>query len=292
MTIQLEGVLPALVTPFTLSGDTIDFESFGRLIELQLEAKVSGVVVCGSTGEAMTLSDDEYLAAVRFVAERVKGKVPCIAGISASATKRGVDVARVVREIGCDAVLVAAPPYNKPSQQGLLEHYRAIHRDGGLPVIAYNIPGRSGVAITPQTLGDLSREGTIVAVKESSGSLDTAIDVLRSVTSSCRVFSGEDSLVLGVLAYGGSGVISACANAFAHEFVALDSAFRAGDLEGARRAQMKLIPKIRAMFVESNPVPVKSLLALQKSIAHPTVRLPLVPLQASSLEVVKAACGV
>ncbi len=292
MTFQIEGVLPALVTPFSHAGETIDFESFGRLIEFQLEAKVSGVVVCGSTGEAMTLSDEEYLAAVRFVAERVKGRVPCIAGISASATKRGVDVARNVRELGCDAVLVAAPPYNKPSQQGLLEHYRAIHREGGLPVIAYNIPGRSGVAISPQTLGQLSREGVIVAVKESSGSMDTVIDVLRSVTSSCSVLSGEDSLVLGVLAYGGSGVISACANAFAHEFVTLHTAFRAGNLEAARIAQMDLIPKIRAMFIESNPVPVKALLSVRKVIAHPTVRLPLVPLQLSSFEVVKAACGI
>ncbi len=288
---SLSGVFTALVTPFTADGTGIDYDSFARLVDFQLAAGVSGVVVCGSTGEASTLSDVEYRSAVAFVVERVRSKVPCVSGISVSSTARALELATYAREVGCDAVLVATPPYNKPSQDGLLAHFREIRRACELPVIAYNVPSRSGASIATSTLGVLSREGTIVGVKESSGSLEVVIDTLRAVGPACSVVSGEDSLVLAVLAYGGTGVISASANILPKEFVALHAAYSRGANEEAREIQMAMMPKIRAVFVESNPVPVKFALSRRGILSHPAVRLPLAPLSPASVEVVHLAFG-
>lgn len=285
--LSLRGVLTALVTPFSASGDRVDFESLDRLLEQQIQAGVLGAAVCGSTGEAATLTDDEYQAVLKFVQERAHGRLSLVAGISVSATQRASDMARFASEIGYDGLLVSSPPYNKPSQSGLLEHFRSIKRAAGLPIVAYNIPGRTGVSIAPATLGTLSREGTICGVKECSGSIDTAADILHAVTPECQVVSGDDSLTLAILAYGGAGVISGPANALPELTVKLVSAFHAGDIAAARAAQMELLPKIRTLFIESNPVPVKTLLALQGVIASPTVRLPLVPLMPSSLDRLK-----
>jgi len=289
---NLSGIYTALVTPFSSDSSRVDFESLQRLIDFQIEAGVQGVVVCGSTGEAATLTDDEYIAVVRCVRERTEGKLPCVAGISVSATARGVELARTIEELGCDGVLVATPPYNKPSQAGLLEHFRALHRATSLPIIAYNIPGRSGVAITPSTLGALSREGLVVGIKESSGSVDALADTMIAIKPECQVVSGDDSLTLAALAYGGVGAISASANVLPHESVALWHAWVAGKPAEAKRIQLEMLPKIRALFVESNPVPVKTALALQGIISSPTTRLPLVALAPSSLERVRSEFGI
>jgi 4-hydroxy-tetrahydrodipicolinate synthase len=287
-TLNLSGVYPALVTPFTHGGAQVDYSSLARLIRFQLESGVDGVVVCGSTGEAATLSDEEYVEVVRFVRAETRGKVPCIAGISVSATARAQEMAGVIAKEGCDAILLAAPPYNKPSQPGLIEHCRAVRKAAGLPIVAYNIPGRSGVGFHATTLGELSREGTIVGIKEASGSVDFLADTMVGVDPRCQVMAGDDSLTLAVLAYGGTGVISACANALPKEFVSLVDAWERGEVAAARRLQLDMLAKIRLLFVESNPVPVKTVLALQGIIAEPTVRLPLVPLSPESLVKVKA----
>lgn len=283
-TLDISGVFTALVTPFSRDGASVDFQSFGALIERQLEAGIHGVVVCGSTGEAATLSDAEYVEVVRFARERTRGRVPCVAGISVSATVRAVEMARVVSEVGCDGILVATPPYNKPSQQGIIAHFRAVKTATRLPLIGYNIPGRSGVAISPATLGVLSQENLIVGIKESSGSVDALADTMTAIRRECQVVSGDDSLTLAVLAYGGVGVISACANVMPSEFVTLCESWEGGDTRRAAKTQLEILAKIRALFIESNPVPAKTVLALRGVIAEPTVRLPLVPLSAGSLE--------
>lgn len=282
--LPLKGIFTALVTPFSKDGGAVDYESLGKLIDYQVAAQVSGVVVCGSTGEAATLSDGEYVEVVRFVRERTRGLLPCVAGISSSATARGVDLARIGAELGCDGLLIATPPYNKPSQAGIIAHFQAIQAVVSLPLIAYNIPGRSGVAISPATLGQLSRSGVIVGIKESSGSIDTLADTMVAVDSRCQVVSGDDSLLLATLAYGGTGAISACSNVMPREFVELEAAFTRGDCLRARDMQLSMLSKIRSLFVESNPVPVKAALALKGLIAHSTVRLPLAPLAAENLE--------
>jgi 4-hydroxy-tetrahydrodipicolinate synthase len=281
--LDLSGVFTALVTPFTKDGSKVDYPSFERLIRFQLEAGVRGVVACGSTGEAATLTDSEYVEVVRFVRDHTKGKVPCIAGISVSATTRAEEMARSIAELGCDGILLAAPPYNKPSQAGILEHCRAVRQASALPIVAYNIPGRSGVGFQASTLGILSREGTIVGIKEASGSVDFLADTMIVVDPDCRVVAGDDSLTLAVLAYGGAGVISASANVLPREFVAMVDAWERGETQAARRIQLEILPKLRMLFVESNPVPVKTVLAARGIIAESTVRLPLVPLAAENL---------
>jgi 4-hydroxy-tetrahydrodipicolinate synthase len=289
--LQLKGVYTALVTPFSRDGGDVDYESFARLLRFQIEAGVRGVVVCGTTGEAVALSDDEFSKVVSFVREQTRDKLQCIAGISVSATAQAVEVARHIAEIGCDGILLAAPPYNKPTQAGLIEHVRAVRSASKLPIVAYNIPGRSAVGYAPTTLGVLSREGTICGIKDSTGSIDLLADTMPVLDKSCQVLSGEDALTLGILAYGGTGVISASANALPREFVALMNAWQSGDVEAARKEQLAMLKKLRLFFVETNPVPVKTVLALQGIIDHPSVRLPLVPLSQESLVRVKAEFG-
>jgi 4-hydroxy-tetrahydrodipicolinate synthase len=289
--LQLRGAFTALITPFSKDGGRVDYESFSRLLRFQIDADVHGVVVCGTTGEASTLSEDEYVEVVSFVREQTRGRLPCIAGISVSATSQAVEAARQIAEIGCDGILLAAPPYNKPTQAGLIEHVRAVRHASKLPIIAYNIPGRSAVGYAPATLGVLSREGTICGIKDSTGSIDTLADTMLVLDQSCQVLSGEDALTLGILAYGGTGVISASANALPREFVALMNAWQAGEIERARKEQLSMLRKLRMVFVETNPVPVKTVLALQGVIDHSTVRLPLVPLSEENLARVKAEFG-
>jgi 4-hydroxy-tetrahydrodipicolinate synthase len=280
----LRGVVPALVTPFTKDGSRVDTKSFGALIEKQIAGKVHGVVACGSTGEASTLSEAEYVEVVQFAREVTRGKIPCIAGISVSSTNRAVQMAQGLKELGCDAILVATPPYNKPSQAGIVEHFKAIQAASGLPLIAYNVPGRSCVAITPTTLGALSHQGIISAIKEASGSIDLLADTILAVRADCQVLSGDDSLFLPALAYGGRGVISVVANAFPEEMVALYDAFERGDSAEARRLQLGLMPRIRAAFIEANPVPIKAALARMGVIENDTVRLPLTSLALANVE--------
>jgi 4-hydroxy-tetrahydrodipicolinate synthase len=287
-TLDLSGVYTAIITPFSKDSELVDYASLEALIEYQIRGGVAGLVVCGSTGEASTLSGAEYLDVVRFVRERTRGKLPCVCGISVSATSRAVELAKFAEEIGCDGVLLAAPPYNKPTQVGIIEHFRAVHRASALPIVAYNIPSRSAVTISPHTLGSLSQEGVICAIKESTGSVDALADTIACVRQDCQVVSGDDSMTLATMAYGGIGAISAGANALPDEMVGLVRAWQAGNTAEAQRIQMKLLGRLRALFIETNPVPVKTILALKGVIAHPAVRLPLVPLSKASLEKLKA----
>lgn len=289
--LSLAGTFTALVTPFSKDGSSIDKGSFEKLVRYQLDANVPGLVVCGSTGEASTLTDAEYIEAVSLVRELTRGRVPCVAGISVSATARAVQMAHSVAELGCDGILVATPPYNKPSQAGIVAHLKAVRDASNLPIIAYNVPGRSCMGITAATMGTLSKERIVVGLKEASGSVDHLADVMNAVDSSCQVVSGDDSLVLAVMAYGGVGVISVFANVLPKEFVELTAQYAAGNVVRAREIQLAALAKVRALFVEANPVPVKAVLAKMGIIAHPTVRLPLTPLSARSEEVVNEAFG-
>lgn len=298
----INGCYTALVTPLSAqSGSdygTVDFDSLDNLLAYQLRAGVRGVVVCGSTGEAATLKDDEYAAVVRHVRERVRDTIPCIAGIGTSSTERACDIARLLKEIGVDGILLSAPPYNKPPQAGIVRHVERVKSSADLPIIAYNIPGRSAVNILPRTVAEMWQRGLIVAVKEASGSVDQAMDLFHEVASSKRenergassaqrdlsILSGEDSLVAALMACGGSGVISAVANVAPRRFQRLTDYALAGDYEKARNVQIGLLPLIRACFLETNPIAVKYALWRRGIIAQPFVRLPLVALQESTIE--------
>lgn len=277
MNVGFRGVFTALVTPFSSDGSTVDFESLERLVAFQQRAGIDGYVVCGSTGEAATLSDAEYEELVKKARSLIPEK-PVVAGISVSSTTKAVEMAKVIEKLGCDGVLLATPPYNKPSQAGIVEHFKQVRGATTLPIVAYNIPSRSGVSIEAETLAALSRDGIIAGVKESSGSVDTFIDVRMAVEETCSVLSGEDSLFLGTLACGGQGIISASANVLPREFQTVWQAWKEGANHVATEAQLAMVTKIRLLFRETNPVPVKAALARLGIINSAAVRLPLVPL--------------
>lgn len=285
---QLKGTFTALATPFTREAAQVDYASLRRLVEWQLAAGVDGLVACGSTGEAATLSEEEYLEVVARVQEWAGARVPCLAGISLSSTSRAAELAQELEDTHVAGLLVAAPPYNKPPAEGLIGHFRLMHEKSRLPIVAYNIPGRTGVSIAPQVIQRLTEEGVIVGLKEASGSLDQALDILRACGRALALLSGEDSLVLPLMVCGARGVISASANVAPKEFTALTSAALSADWEKARELQLKLVELVRCLFMETNPIVVKAALALQGVIASDAVRLPLVGAQAQTREKLRA----
>jgi len=287
----LKGTFPAIVTPFSKDGASVDFDSLYNLIEYQISARVDGLVVCGSTGEAQTLSDEEYQKVISFTKEKVNGRIPVIAGIGTNSTMKGIAAAKLLDEIAVDGILLVAPMYNKPTQKGIIAHFEQIKRATRLPIIAYNVPGRTGVNILPATIATLVKQGTICGLKEASGSMDQVLDILAQVRDHCSVVSGEDSLVCSLMLAGGKGVISASANIIPEIFVEITTAAINGDWERAREAQFKALPWVRLMFVETNPIPVKTAVALKGVIKYPTLRLPLMPAEDSTVEKIKALLG-
>ncbi|MBX7136755.1 MAG: 4-hydroxy-tetrahydrodipicolinate synthase [Oligoflexia bacterium] len=289
---SLSGTFPALVTPFTADGRAVDFDSFASLIQIHLKCGVAGVVACGSTGEAATLSDEEYRAVLEAAVAACAGQVPVIAGVNSSSTQRAAAMAREAQALGVDAVLVVAPPYNKPSQAGILAHFAAVRTGLSIPILAYNIPGRAVANILPATVAQLAREKIIVGLKDSSGSIDQFLDTRAALgTTPLAILSGEDSLVHCQMACGGQGVISASANLIPELFVEITTSALKGDWNGALKAQMRALPIVRALFTETNPVPVKAALALRGWIKHPTVRLPLLGASASTIDLLGRVLG-
>jgi 4-hydroxy-tetrahydrodipicolinate synthase len=270
------GTWPAIVTPFTADAAAVDYQSLGSLLEFQHANGVEGIVVCGSTGEAATLEPEEYREVIAWVVQWCRGKLPVVAGIGASSTARAVASAQELNAAGLDGLLVVTPPYNKPPQAGLIEHFRAVKRATALPMIAYNVPGRTGINMQPATVGVLAREGTIAALKDASGSIEQLLETLRECEGRLSVLAGEDSLVYPTMSCGGSGTISASANVAPKEFVGITGRYLAGDTAGAAQQQLELLPLVRALFMETNPIPVKTALALKGVIASAAVRLPLV----------------
>lgn len=280
---DIQGTYTALATPFDRSDESLDEPSLHQLIDFQLAAKVQGIVVCGSTGESLSLSKAEYERVIRLTCQRVKGHVPVVAGISLSSMMEAIVHAQSARDAGADALLVAPLPYIKPSQLGIGHYFNFLLKACGLPIIAYNNPSRCGVAISAETTIRLAVDRVIIGLKDSSSLVDTALDVLAGVREDFAVMSGEDSLVWPIMSCGGKGTISASANVVPEMFVKLTDAGRNGQVETARRAQLELLPIIRALFLESNPVPVKAALHLKGIIKSPAVRLPLLEASRSTL---------
>lgn len=281
---DLRGTFTALVTPFSADGIQIDFSSLAQLIEFQLAAKVDGFVICGSTGEAVTLSAEEYAQVLREAVKIVGGRVPCIAGVGSSNTKSAITMAQAAEESGCDAVLVSTPPYNKPPQKGIIEHFRAIKTGVSIPLIAYNIPGRAALNILPETIVALTRQELIIGLKESAGSFDQLLDILLLLRDRIAILSGEDSLVHACMASGGHGTISASANVIPEIFVDITSAALLQKWQDSLTAQFLALPIIRALFMETNPIPVKTALMLKGVIKSNMVRLPLLPAIEGTIE--------
>jgi len=270
---KLQGSMVALVTPF--KGGQVDYDALGRLIDYQLENGTQGLIPCGTTGESPTLSHEEHDAVIEFTVRRAAGRVPVIAGTGSNSTAEAVRLTRHAKEAGADACLVVNPYYNKPTQQGMYEHVAELAKID-LPIVLYNIPSRTGIELASETIVRMYNEiEQVVAVKEATGKLDNA----SALAAACdiTILSGDDSLTLPICAVGGRGVISVLANVLPGEVRKLTDAAIAGDMQAATAQHLKLFPLFKAMFWETNPIPVKAALAMAGMIEN-ELRLPLVSL--------------
>jgi 4-hydroxy-tetrahydrodipicolinate synthase len=276
-----QGVFTALVTPFR--DDSVDERALEALVERQIGAGIDGLVPCGSTGEAATLSHAEHRRVVEVVVAAARGRVPVLAGTGSNSTREAIELTRHAKEAGADGALLISPYYNKPTQEGIVAHYAAIARETAFPLVVYNIPGRTSSNVLPATIARLAEIEQVVGVKESSGNLDQMAHVIASVPESFTVLSGDDSLTLPLLSIGGQGVISTTSNVAPSEMVSLVRAFRAGDAGRARDVHHRLLPLFDALFVETNPIPVKAALAML-GLCRDEMRLPLTGLSAPNRE--------
>jgi len=267
----LTGTLTALYTPFTADG-ALDLDAFDALCD-RLASAGSGLVPCGTTGETPTLGDDEYATLIRHALAVAQGRVPVIAGTGSSATDKTLAATRLAAELGVDAVLVVTPPYNKPPQRSLLAHFRAV-ADVGVPVVLYNVPGRTGCNMLAETTLTLAADPRFIAVKEAAGSVPQMEQLIFGAPEGFAVLSGDDALTFPLIALGGHGLISVAANVAPRPVVALVDALLAGDLPKARALQRALAPLFSALFATTNPIPVKHAASLLGHCA-PTMRLPL-----------------
>jgi 4-hydroxy-tetrahydrodipicolinate synthase len=269
------GSIVAIVTPFR--NDAIDEEKLRELVEFQIASGTDGIVPCGTTGEASTLDYTEHDRVIEIVVQQVKGRVPVIAGTGSNSTTEAIEMTAHAKRIGADGALLVTPYYNKPSQEGLYRHYRAIAEAVALPQVLYNVPARTGVNLLPETVARLAEISNIVAIKEATGSLQQASEVLALCGDKLDVISGDDFITFPMMACGAKGVISVVANIMPKEVAAMVDAFRAGKMEEARQLHLKLLKISNAMFIETNPVPVKTAVALMGK-ASDEVRLPLAPM--------------
>jgi 4-hydroxy-tetrahydrodipicolinate synthase len=285
-----DGLMVAMVTPFR-EGE-LDLEGVARITDFMIEGGVEGLVVSGSTGEAATTTLDERRTLWRFVRERVGGRIPVVAGTGTNNTAESIALTRMAEELGLDGAMIVTPYYNKPTPRGQVQHFQAIARSTKLPLILYNVPGRTGTNTLPETLEKVGDLANVVAVKEASGSLDQASAI--KARTGLTLLSGDDSLTLPMIAIGATGVISVAGNAAPAEMRALTDHARAGRVAEAARVHQRLLPLFKALFMESNPGPVKYLMSAMKLIEN-EVRLPLVPVEPASEPVILAAareCGI
>jgi 4-hydroxy-tetrahydrodipicolinate synthase len=280
-----EGVFTALVTPFR--DGAVDERALTELVEIQIAAGVDGLVPCGSTGEAATLSHPEHQRVVEVVVAAARGRVQVLAGTGSNSTVEAIQLTRHAKEAGADGALLISPYYNRPTQQGIVAHYTEIARQTAFPLVAYNIPGRTGSNVLPATLARLAEVDQIVGVKEACGDLNQIAHVIAAVPDSFAVLAGDDWATLPMLALGGKGVISTASNVAPGEVVDLVRAFRAGDLRRARDVHFRLLPLFDALFCETNPIPVKAALALRGLVLE-ELRLPLVPISDANRERLQA----
>jgi 4-hydroxy-tetrahydrodipicolinate synthase len=283
---KFAGVFTAIITP--MDGGAVDVESLRGLVRHQLDGGVSGLVVCGSTGEGATLTDGEQGHALAVVIDEVLGRKPVVAGIGARSTHGAIAQAQAAKEAGADGLLVVTPAYNKPTQAGLEAHFLAVADATDLPVCLYNVPGRTSVDLLPETTGRLARHEGIVALKDATGSLPRAAAIRALVGEDFSLLSGDDPTLLPFMAQGGDGCISVLSNVAPAEVVKLVDSVGWRNLADARKIAAALGPLVSALFVESNPIPAKTALAWMGIIGSAELRLPLVPLTEAGGDVLAA----
>ena len=271
-----KGMATALVTPMTSTG--VDYDALGRFIDFQIESGINALVAVGTTGENATLEPEDQTAVIRYTVERAAGRVPVIAGTGTNNTEHVLTNTRNACAVGADAVLVVTPYYNKATQNGLIAHFTAVADVSTVPVILYNVPGRTGLNIQPKTVAALAEHPNIVALKEATGNMAQMVELARLCGDKIDIYSGEDGLVVPMMSMGAKGCISVLSNVVPKEAVALTDAFFAGDLKKAADLQCKLLPLINALFSEVNPIPAKAAVSAM-GYGEEHLRLPLTPME-------------
>lgn len=280
-------ILTAMVTPFTNNGD-VDTNKVEELVNYLIANGTDGIVVAGTTGESPTLTTDEKLALFKQVVGIVNGRVPVIAGTGSNNTRASIELTKKAEQVGVNGIMLVVPYYNKPSQQGLYEHFKAIASETTLPVMLYNIPGRSSVNMEPDTIIRLAKIDNIVCVKEASGNLEAMAKIIEETDDSFSLYSGDDSLTIPVLAIGGVGIVSVSSHVLGNEMQEMVSAFLNNDTTLAARLHRKLLPMMKSLFAAPNPTPVKAALRL-KGVDVGSVRLPLIPLNDQEIAALEKA---
>ena len=286
MGLNLQGSMVAIVTPFR--NDAVDERALHSLIEMHIEAGTSGIVPCGTTGESATLSHEEHDRVIELTVQAARGRTPVIAGTGSNNTKEAIRLTRHAKEVGADAALLISPYYNKPTQRGLYLHFKAIAEAVEIPLIIYNIASRTAVNIEPETFAQLAELKNVVGVKESSGNLEQMSRILQLTRGKLTLLSGDDALTLPVLSIGGTGVISVAANIVPRDMAAMVKTFQDGHHEDALRWHQRLLPLVKALFLETNPIPIKTAMGMLGVIA-PELRLPLCAMSEANEERLRQA---
>jgi len=283
---MFSGAIVAIVTPFKKG--KVDEETLRDLIEFQIANGTDGIVPCGTTGESSTLSHEEHDRIIEITIDAAKKRVPVIAGTGSNSTGEALRLTKHAYDAGADGVLIVCPYYNRPTQEGLYQHYKIIAESIPIPIVPYNIPGRTGVNLMPETVARLAKISNIVGIKEASGSLKQMQDVISLCGENFDVLSGDDFFTLPLLLLGGKGVISVISNVAPADMASMVDAFEGGDIRRTRQLHNKMVPLIDALFLETNPVPVKAALAMMGKISY-DVRLPLYKMSDSNYEKLKSA---
>ena len=278
----------ALVTPF--KDGKIDYDSMGNLIEWHIANKTDAIIVCGTTGESATMSDEERKATIKFVVDKVNKRIPVIAGSGSNNTAYSVELSKYCQEVGVDGLLVVTPYYNKSTQNGLIKHFTTIAESVDLPIILYNVPGRTGVNINPATVEKLSKVKNIVAIKEASGNISQVAEIARLCGEDFAIYSGNDDQIVPILSLGGSGVISVLANVLPKETHDIVEKYLSGDIEQSKKLQLDLNGLVSSLFIEVNPIPVKAAMNLMGLNAG-ELRLPLIDISEANLKILADEMG-
>lgn len=283
---MFSGSLVALITPF--KNGRVDENRLAELIEWHLRSGTHGIVPCGTTGESATLSHEEHTQVIKFVVNQVRKRAPVVAGTGSNSTAEAIRLTREAQEVGADGALMISPYYNRPTQEGIYQHYKAVAQAvPGFPIVFYNIPGRTGSNIEPSTMARMAEIENIVGVKEAAGSIDQVLNIVAACGDKLAILSGEDSLTFSMMTLGGKGVISTAANVVPREMADLANLCLNKQYEKAAQLQLKLLPLIRALFIETNPIPLKTALAWMGK-CELELRLPLVPMAEGNAAKLKA----
>lgn len=281
---MFKGSLVAIVTPF--ENGRLDEKRFSALIEFQIKNGTSGIVPCGTTGESATLSLEEHERVVEFTVHTTKGRIPVVAGTGSNNTKEAITLTKHAKKVGADGALLISPYYNKPTQKGIYLHFKTIAEEVDIPIVLYNIASRTGINIEPDTVARLAQIKNIVAIKEASGNVAQMAQILNLCGDKLALIAGDDTLTLPVLAIGGTAVISVVANIVPAQMAEMVKLFAQGKIEESRKIYYQLLPLINAMFIETNPIPVKTAMGMMNLI-KPGLRLPLCPMLSANEQKLK-----